>query len=161
MSKIFTKTGDNGMTRLADGAQVQKTDIRIETNGCLDELNATLGMARALLNEKNVSLSANIERIQHNLMDIMAVVAGCQKDMSFLEEETNKMESIMDADNKLFSFATPGSSMANAILHTARAKARTCERRLWEVDEAYNIPTSILIYINRLSDYLFFLAEQN
>lgn len=161
MSRIFTKTGDEGMTRLADGTQVQKTDIRIEANGCLDELNATLGMAKALIKETDTPLVTTIERIQNNLMDIMAVVAGCQKDCSIFEEETNLMESIMRTSKTPFNFVLPGQNTENAILHTARAKARTCERRLWEVDTTYNIPHTILVYINRLSDYLFFLAEKN
>lgn len=161
MSKISTKTGDKGMTRLADGTQVQKTDIRIEANGCLDELNATLGMAKALIKKNDAPSVATIERIQHNLTDIMAVVAGCQKDISIFEEETSIMENIMSNSKTPFNFVLPGRNMENAILHTARTKARTCERRLWEVDTTYNIPHTILVYINRLSDYLFFLAEKN
>lgn len=160
MSRIFTRTGDEGMTRLADGTQVQKTDIRIEANGCLDELNAILGIAKALSRENCDGRAAAIEHIQHNLTDIMATVAGCQKDMTALEEEIRKMECRMEAENGMFNFVTPGCDTENALLHTARAKARTCERRLWEACSKHNIPNQIPVFINRLSDFLFFLAEK-
>lgn len=158
MIRLYTKNGDNGTTRLADGSQVSKTDIRIEANGCLDELNAILGITKNLLKENG--FPDTIENIQHNIMDIMSVVAGYKKDISALEEETNRMEEIMETDNGHFKFVTPGSSMANALLHTARAKSRTCERRLWKINATYPMPSQILVYMNRLSDYLFFLAEK-
>lgn len=153
MTKLYTKTGDDGTTSLANGTRVSKTDIRIETNGTIDELNAILGLAKA---QAPKPLSIN----QHNLVDIMAAVAGKTIDTTHIEFDTQLFEQEMSASDSSFSFATPGSSVLNAVLHMARTKTRTCERRLWEVNTITPLPSAILIYLNRLSDYLFFVSTK-
>ena len=157
MTKLYTKTGDDGTTSLANGTRVSKTDIRIETNGTIDELNAILGLAKA---QAPKPLSIKIADIQHNLVDIMAAVAGKTIDTTHIELNTQLFEQEMSASNHSFSFVTPGSSVLNAVLHMARTKARTCERRLWEVNAITPLPSAILIYLNRLSDYLFFVSTK-
>lgn len=157
MTKIYTKTGDDGTTSLANGTRVSKTDIRIETNGTIDELNAILGLAKAQVPKP---LSIKIADIQHNLVDIMAAVAGKTIDTTHIELDTQLFEQEMSASNHNFSFVTPGSSVLNAVLHMARTKARTCERRLWEVNAITPLSSAILIYLNRLSDYLFFVSTK-
>lgn len=157
MTKLYTKTGDDGTTSLANGTRVSKTDIRIETNGTIDELNAILGLAKA---QAPKPLSIKIADIQHNLVDIMAAVAGKTIDTTHIEFDTQLFEQEMSASDSPFSFATPGSSVLNAVLHMARTKTRTCERRLWEVNTITPLPSAILIYLNRLSDYLFFVSTK-
>lgn len=157
MTKLYTKTGDDGTTSLANGTRVSKTDIRIETNGTIDELNAILGLAKA---QAPKPLSIKIADIQHNLVDIMAAVAGKTIDTTHIELDTQLFEQEMSASDRIFSFATPGSSVLNAVLHMTRTKARTCERRLWEVNTITPLPSAILIYLNRLSDYLFFVSTK-
>ena len=157
MTKLYTKTGDDGTTSLANGTRVSKTDIRIETNGTIDELNAILGLAKA---QAPKPLSIKIADIQHNLVDIMAAIAGKTIDTTHIELDTQLFEQEMSASDCSFSFVTPGSSVLNAVLHMARTKARTCERRLWEVNTITPLPSAILIYLNRLSDYLFFVSTK-
>ncbi len=157
MTKLYTKTGDDGTTSLANGTRVSKTDIRIETNGTIDELNAILGLAKA---QAPKPLSIKIADIQHNLVDIMAAIAGKTIDTTHIELDTQLFEQEMSASDRIFSFVTPGSSVLNAVLHMARTKARTCERRLWEVNTITPLPSAILIYLNRLSDYLFFVSTK-
>lgn len=157
MTKLFTKTGDKGTTSLATNQRVQKTDIRIETNGCIDELNAILGLAKAMVGE---NVAYKITPIQHILMDIMAAIAGKQIDDTSIKQATTDYENDMTAYSESFAFNVPGSSVANAMLHLARAKARTCERRLWEVNATYPLSPNIMIYMNRLSDYLFYLSRE-
>lgn len=156
MSKLFTKTGDKGTTSLATNQRVLKTDIRIETNGCIDELNATLGLAKALIGE---DVADKITPIQLHLMDIMAAVAGKDIDTTSIEQATIEYENDMAAQTQDFAFGIPGTSAANAILHLSRAKARTCERRLWELNATYPLSPHITTYMNRLSDYLFYLSR--
>lgn len=157
MTKLYTKTGDDGTTSLANGTRVSKTDIRIETNGTIDELNAILGLAKA---QAPKPLSIKIADIQHNLVDIMAAIAGKTIDTTHIELDTQLFEQEMSASDRIFSFVTPGSSVLNAVLHMARTKARTCERRLWEVNTITPLSSTILIYLNRLSDYLFFVSTK-
>ena len=157
MTKLFTKTGDQGTTSLATNQRVLKTDIRIEANGCIDELNATLGLAKAIIGE---SIAHKITPIQQILMDIMAAIAGKQIDDTSIKQATTDYENEMTAHEESFAFNVPGSSVANAILHLARAKARTCERRLWEVNATYTLSPNIMVYMNRLSDYLFYLSRE-
>ena len=156
MSRLFTKTGDKGYTSLADGTRVAKTDIRIETNGSIDELNAILGLAKAITAENGTC--NGIERIQNNLTTIMSAVACAEVDLHDIEEETTRMEQEMSERNTTFSFVLPGSDKITALLHLARAKARTCERMLWHTNALTPLPHSIMVYMNRLSDYLFFLG---
>ena len=144
MTKLYTKTGDDGTTSLANGTRVSKTDIRIETNGTIDELNAILGLAKA---QAPKPLSIKIADIQHNLVDIMAAVAGKTIDTTHIELDTQLFEQEMSASDRIFSFATPGLSVLNAVLHMARTKARTCERRLWEVNTITPLSSAILIYL--------------
>lgn len=155
MTKLFTKTGDNGTTSLANGIRVQKTDIRIETNGQIDELNAVLGLVKG---QAIKPLSTEIDNIQHDLEDIMSAVAGQDICTTRLEQATIHFEQKMSEHEYAFKFVTPGSTMLNALLHLARTKARTCERQLWEANAIMPLHPSITTYMNRLSDYLFYMS---
>lgn len=155
MTKIFTKTGDNGTTALGGNIRVAKTDIRIEANGCLDELNALLGYTKTQAPQHIAQILGDI---QSNLMEIMAAVAGKEIDTTRLVNETSAYEEIISSKPSHFSFEIPGSSVMNALLHLLRTKARTCERRLWQANDIAELPQPILIYMNRLSDYMFYLS---
>lgn len=159
MAKITTKTGDNGTTGLCNGERVSKDDARIELNGTLDELNAWLGLVKVEDHEWDEEA---YDAIQQQLMRIMGIVAGFHSDddKASLQASVDKMESYIDAhrDAAPFAFVRPGTSRMNALLHIARTKARTCERRYVTLAATAPYPAEIGVYLNRLSDYLFVKA---
>lgn len=153
---ITTKKGDQGQTSLYDGTRVDKDDLRIEVSGQLDELNSLLGLCKAFSHGPEP-----YETLQRELMLLMAAVAGRHDDLDTLQAAVSRMEQFV-ADvtrNMPFAFVLPGSSPLDAALHMARAKARTCERRMVTLHHTAPQPPVLLIYLNRLSDYLFALTK--
>lgn len=162
MSKIYTRTGDQGKTSLRLGLRVDKDDIRIEVNGETDKLNAVLGIAKSMLSAEDEE-KALVGRIQQQLMAMMAYVAtSAQEDCddATYQQMTEEMERHIDhwASMPSFHFDLPGKSTLNGILHLARTQCRTVERRLWTLNRTYVMKESIFCFLNRLSDYLFALA---
>ncbi|MGM9709228.1 MAG: cob(I)yrinic acid a,c-diamide adenosyltransferase [Prevotella sp.] len=157
MPKIFTKRGDGGQTSLADGSRVDKNDARIEANGCMDELNSILGIVRAMTTQE---MAEEVRVIQQDLMIVMTIVAGGQGDFSVLRQHTARFEQLMSDSDLSFRFVIPGDNLVSAWLDMARAHARTCERRLWKVNDIVALPQELMAYANRLSDYLFWLARR-
>ena len=166
--KIYTKTGDQGSTSLIGGKKVLKSHLRIEAYGTVDELNSYVGLCRELVND-HVSKAA-LQEIQDRLFTIGSTLATDpgkdikmklpdlkDSDVTFLENEIDRMnESLPEMKN----FILPGGNMVVAHLHVARCICRRAERcsvRLEEVGEEVN--ATVLIYLNRLSDYLFTLAR--
>ena len=140
--------------------RVSKTDGRIEANGEIDELVAVLGMARAQMAEADAH-RAQVAHIQHQLMAVMGHVASSGAvAVSDLADEVAQMEAQIDSlsADAPFRFVVPGTTLVEATLHLARTKARTAERRLWGLKGQYVIGDDVLMYLNRLSDYLFALA---
>ena len=158
MPKIFTKKGDGGQTSLADGSRVDKNDARIAANGCLDELNSILGIVRAMTTQE---MAGEVRVIQQDLMIVMTIVAGGQGDISVLRQHTARFEQIMSDTELSFRFVIPGDNLVSAWLDMARAHARTCERRLWKVNDIVPLPQELMAYANRLSYYLFLLARRS
>ena len=153
MKEIYTKTGDAGMTSLRGGVRVPKDDLRIEVNGQLDMLNSLLGVC-------SIDNGQLIEAVQRELMVVMSHVAtpDGEKNLRQLhcDELTARMEQAID---QLRGEAPTGFVVPHSILHVARAQARTAERRLWTLHREHPLDESILRMMNRLSDYLFALAE--
>jgi cob(I)alamin adenosyltransferase len=162
MVKIYTKKGDDGQTSLRQGLRVSKDDIRIETNGEIDELNSIIGVVTALLGEDHEQ-KEELQDIQTHLMRIMSVIAipvgNPGNDLSLIKA-TAQLEHRIDelSDDKKFHFVLPGGTLLSACMHLARSHTRTCERRLWTLNRSFPIDQSILKYMNRLSDYFFALA---
>lgn len=167
MRKIYTRTGDEGTTGIHGGTRVPKDDIRIEANGCLDELNALLGIIRSLLPETD-EWQQKLYFIQRNLMVVMSHVATpsvlreqnpneLPQDLDkFCEEWMDEMMSQLE-DNGYF--ILPGGTLLSAQLQYARAVARRAERRLWTLHRKDAVPQEILRFVNRLSDLLFVMAR--
>lgn len=158
MKQIYTKTGDNGQTSLRGGVRVDKDDVRIETNGQIDHLNALLGVARGIVD------APLLRRVQQELMVVMSHVATPQGDENpkplHVAALTAEMETAIDlltADRTL-GFVVPGDKPETAMLHVARTQCRTVERRLWTLHKTYPVDDDILRFFNRLSDYLFALS---
>lgn len=169
LTKIYTKTGDKGRTRLGDMSEVGKTDIRVEAYGSVDEANAAIGLARVAL--ASSPLDDVLARIQNELFDLGAdlCVPDTGEDPGFeplrvTAKQVAALESAIDDWNAklepLDSFILPAGSEAAARLHVARTICRRAERRtvaLAEADERLNPDT--VRYLNRLSDLLFVLAR--
>lgn len=152
---VTTKKGDGGKTSLYDGTRVDKTDARIELNGQLDECNALLGLCKVTCGNE-----APFEMVQQELMDFMALIAhdNDKAKEQTLRKAVERMEAYINkvSKDKQFKFVLPGRNHADAVLHLARTKVRTCERRLIALMEGDdNYPQVLRIYLNRLSDYLF------
>ena len=164
MKQIFTKTGDEGMTSLRNGVRVAKDDLRIETNGQVDHLNSLLGVVRTMLPPEDEN-STMIESLQHELMAVMSHIAtpeGCNNarplHSAMLTEQMEQAIAQHRPDN--IPFVIPGSgSTLSAVIHLARTQSRTVERRLWTLHRQYSVDRGVLVMMNRLSDYLFVLAE--
>lgn len=167
MRKIYTRTGDEGMTGIHGGERVPKDDIRIEANGCLDELNTLLGIIRSMLPETD-EWQEKLYFIQHSMMIVMSHVATPsairESNPNELPQDLDKFcEDWMDVmmsqleDNGYF--ILPGGTPLAAQLQNAGAVARRAERRLWTLNRTDEVPGEILRFINRLSDLLFVMAR--
>lgn len=167
MRKIYTRTGDEGMTGIHGEERVPKDDIRIEANGCLDELNTLLGIIRSMLPETD-EWQEKLYFIQHSMMIVMSHVATPsairESNPNELPQDLDKFcEDWMDVmmsqleDNGYF--ILPGGTPLAAQLQNARAVARRAERRLWTLNRTDEVPGEILRFINRLSDLLFVMAR--
>lgn len=161
--KIYTKRGDGGETSLRQGVRVPKDDIRIETNGQIDELNSLLGIITSMMEDGDEGKTF-IQSIQKQLMAIMALIANTKNqetfDLAAIMTLTKKLEIFIDttSGSTPFTFVIPGGSQMAAFLHYARSKARTCERRMWTLQREYPLNKAVMKFMNRLSDYLFMLA---
>lgn len=167
MSKIYTKGGDKGRTGIHGGQRVEKDDIRIEANGCIDELNAVIGIVRSLLPQEH-DYQETLHDIQRELMVVMSHVATpaairhenpntLQQDLStFCESEIDRLTNLLKENDY---FVLPGGSPASAQLQFARTVARRAERRLWTLHRQDPVPEEILRFMNRLSDLFFTMAR--
>jgi len=165
--KIYTKTGDKGLTSLLGGSRVSKSNIRIDAYGTIDELNAHLG----LLKDYDIAsgLKEIIFRIQHDLFDIGGYLA-CEVDprkynLHLIEEsDIHRLEIEIDQMEKelelLKNFILPGGHLAVSQCHIARCVCRRAERKVTYLSEQQKIPDIIVRYLNRLSDYLFVLSRK-
>lgn len=166
LTKIYTKTGDDGTTALGSGERVLKTASRIEAFGAVDETNAATGLARAMLEGQDAA-AAMLARIQNDLFDLGADL--CVPESAVLlpytplrlsEAQVARLEREIDAMNAgmapLASFVLPGGSKAGAALHMARTVCRRAERCILRLkQEGEPVSDAACHYINRLSDHLF------
>ena len=160
LTRIYTRTGDDGTTGLADGARVSKSGPRIEAIGAVDELNSTIGVL--LTEELPLTLRSTITAVQHDLFDLGGELSVPGHDI-ISASHVARLERELDALNtglpKLTDFVLPGGSRAAAASHLARAVCRRAERRLVTLGESEATPPLLLQYLNRLSDFLFVAAR--
>ena len=162
LSKLYTKTGDGGLTRLGDGSQVPKTSARIVAYGCVDELNSVIGLARASGAEHDDVLA----RVQNDLFDLGADLCVPLADeerlrvqpqqVLFLERQIDHLTRDL---TPLRSFVLPGGRLPAAWLHLARTVCRRAERATWQLAEQERVGPPVCQYLNRLSDLLFAMAR--
>ncbi len=172
--KIYTKTGDQGKTSLFGGTRVDKYNIRIEAYGTIDELNSYIGLIRdQKIDQKTYN---SLIKIQNDLFTLGAMLATplekeklksgvnrlkissiSDNDVEFLENEIDKMIKILP---KMTNFILPGGHTTASFCHIARSICRRAERIIVQLHHIEPVNKYILIYINRLSDYLFVLARK-
>jgi cob(I)alamin adenosyltransferase len=163
--KIYTRTGDQGETGLFGGARVAKNDPRVEAYGTLDELNAQLGLVRAL--GPPSELGSLLQQLQESLFVIGAEVASVKAAVDRLGFELvdaaaiQALEAAIDEHEAklppLKTFILPSGSPVGAALHVARTVCRRAERRCLDLPD---LRPEVLIYLNRLGDLLFVLARR-
>ena len=163
-AKIYTRTGDKGQTRLVDGSAVAKFDLRVESYGTVDELNSSLGVVRSELSSDMVSLDAALEKIQNELFNAGSLLATEKEEVfkmlpAVTEDQVQYLEKQIDTMTatlpELKNFILPAGSKAASFLHVARTVCRRAERRVSELAQHTQQYDLCLIYLNRLSDFLF------
>lgn len=165
--KIYTKTGDGGETSLFGGGRVSKDDARVEAYGALDELNAAIGLARSLAPDPEID--RELSRIQAELFAVGAELATPHEARAHgaipgvRGEWAEALERQMDRWDEelppLTAFVLPGGSPVAAALHVARATCRRAERRAVALSHLAHIDPTVVVYLNRLSDFLFEAAR--
>ncbi|MFN3226242.1 MAG: cob(I)yrinic acid a,c-diamide adenosyltransferase [Hyphomicrobiales bacterium] len=174
LTKIYTKTGDDGTTGLGSGERRKKFDLRVEAYGTVDETNAAIGMARLSTGADPVltDLDAMLMRIQNDLFDLGADLSTPPTDedlgyepLRVVTAQVDRLEAEIDALNAdlspLNSFVLPGGTPAAAALHVARTVSRRAERLSVELadQEPGMVSDAVRRYLNRLSDFLFVAAR--
>lgn len=165
--KVYTKTGDDGTTGLVGGSRVKKYDLRLESYGTIDELNACIGVVRSYPVPKHV-MDMLLE-IQNKLFNIGSRLASDEKGEAYtaglavktkdIEMLEKAMDTFEESLPKLENFILPGGELSVAQCHMARTICRRAERRIVEFSEQTPVQTEIVKYVNRLSDFFFVLAR--
>jgi cob(I)alamin adenosyltransferase len=161
LSKIYTRTGDDGTTGLANGERVDKADVRVGAFGDVDETNSAIGL---LLAEAGLSpaIGSSLTRIQHELFEIGAELSlpGYRQ---ITAEHVARLERDLDTLNDelppLKEFVLPGGTHAAAVCHLARTICRRAERSAWAASKLVPLNPELMRYLNRLSDLLFVMAR--
>jgi cob(I)alamin adenosyltransferase len=165
--KIYTKTGDKGFTSLIGGSRVPKYHLRIDSYGTVDELNAYMG----LIADQQIAQGYKdvLKEIQNRLFTIGAMLAAepgesrmqlpglADADITLLEQEMDTMNALLP---ELKHFILPGGNNTISFCHVARCVCRRAERLVVQLAEESAVNEKIVVYLNRLSDYLFVLARK-
>jgi cob(I)alamin adenosyltransferase len=171
LTRIYTRTGDKGLTALVGGKRVPKESGRLEAYGTIDELNSIVGIVRTYVPNYQQKLGAEyawysemLRRVQNELFDVGselatpddAVYEGMHRmgegEVKLLEQEMDRMQKALQPLN---SFTLPGGGVLNAFLHQARTVCRRTERVCWILQREEPINSFLMAYVNRLSDHLF------
>lgn len=160
LSKIYTRTGDDGTTGLGDGSRVSKDSLRVEAIGAIDELNSQLGLL--LSHSLPASIDSLLTSIQHELFDLGGEIS-IPGHKAISSDHVVRLEAELDHYNSELSplkeFILPGGSQVAAHCHVSRATCRRAERRLISLQHEEDVSKHAVGYLNRLSDLLFVLAR--
>lgn len=168
LNKIYTRTGDQGETGLADGSRISKSHPRAQAVGDVDEANSAIGVA--LLHVDDEGARAKLARVQNEMFDLGADLATPGKDfepnemaLRIVQDQIDRLEREIDEMNAalepLRSFILPGGGAGSAHLHLARTVVRRAEREAVAAAGKVSLNPLALIYLNRLSDHLFVMAR--
>lgn len=168
ITKVYTKSGDEGTTGLVGGHRVRKTNSRIEAYGTVDELSANLGLLASFM--KDGADKTLIIKTQRNLFTVCSYLATDKtktelapsytldpKEIQILEDEIDAINANIPPQT---TFILPGGSHTAAMAHVCRTVCRRAERRIFFLNETTELDPEVLQYMNRLSDYLFVLARK-
>jgi cob(I)alamin adenosyltransferase len=161
LTRIYTRTGDDGTTGLGDGTRVPKDGVRVEAYGTVDELNSVIGVLLAVPNVP-AAITACLVEVQHELFDMGGelCIPGY---VVITPEHITRLETRLDGFNDplppLKDFILPGGGPAAAACHVARTIARRAERRVLTLSRTETVSPEVVKYLNRLSDLLFVLAR--
>jgi len=156
---LYTGTGDEGQTGLFNNQRVPKNDLRIESYGAVDELNAFVGLVRS--EPLPEELSGRLEEIQNTLFEIGTDLAspGSTAALPTIAEAIEHLERWIDESEeqlpRLKNFILPGGHRESALLHVLRTSARRAERSFWALGQRDELPAPLGVYLNRLSDLFF------
>lgn len=172
LTKIYTKVGDRGKTLLASGEKVSKTDLRIEAYGSVDELNSFMGLLRDELSEQEdlfKDIIAEVQTIQNELFDIGGELSTPSNVLDINRQQVVSMASVSRLEQQidhfnenlkpLENFVIPGGHRLNSTAHIARTVCRRAERHAVAFSSMSTCRTEPLIYLNRLSDWLFVICR--
>jgi cob(I)alamin adenosyltransferase len=174
ISKVYTRTGDAGKTRLAGGQEVWKDSVRVEAYGTVDELNSMLGLIRASNEQSRTNTEAttfienNLKWTQNKLFDLGGILATAPGETfpnmpTVSSEDVDHLENLIDACQKelepLKEFILPGGGQISALLHVSRTICRRAERLCVTVSKEEEVSRELVKFLNRLSDALFVFAR--
>jgi len=161
LSKIYTRTGDDGTTGLGDGARVPKEHLRVEAYGSVDEANSAIGLVLAVPDLPE-AVATCLTEVQHGLFDLGGELC-IPGHRLITDADVTHLEQALDGFNDdlppLKDFILPGGGPAAAACHLARTITRRAERRAWSLARAEDVAPQVTKYLNRLSDLLFVIAR--
>jgi len=161
LSKIYTRTGDDGSTGLGDGMRVPKEHLRVEAYGTVDEANSALGIVLAVPGLPG-PVAEVLTEVQHDLFDLGGELC-IPGHRAITAEYVQRLEHTLDRFNDdlppLKDFILPGGGPAAAACHLARTVVRRAERRVWALARGESVAAEVPQYLNRLSDLLFVIAR--
>lgn len=164
--KIYTKTGDKGMTKLVGSSTVAKDSDRVESYGTIDELNSWVGYIISQLPQENQGIKEELEALQHLLFDAgtdLSTPIEAQRPFKLQKESVHWLEQRIDfytaQSPDIDRFILPGGTSAASMVHVARTIARHAERIIVRLNWTAKINEEVLIFTNRLSDYFYALAR--
>jgi cob(I)alamin adenosyltransferase len=161
LSKIYTRTGDDGTTGLGDGTRVQKDSLRVEAYGTVGEANSAIGVVLAVP-DVPIAVARCLTEIQHDLFDLggeLCIPGHTLVTAARIEWLEKTLDGFNENLPPLKDFILPGGGPAAAACHLARAIVRSAERRVWSLAHVESVNTEATKYLNRLSDLLFVIAR--
>ncbi len=161
LSRIYTRTGDDGSTGLGDGMRVPKEHLRVEAYGTVDEANSCIGVVLAVP-DLPVAIVATLTDVQHDLFDLggeLCIPGHRAITPQYIERLEQTLDKLNESLPPLKDFILPGGGPAAAACHLARTVARRAERRVWALARVEFVAPEVPQYLNRLSDLLFVVAR--
>ena len=161
LSKIYTRTGDDGSTGLGDGARVAKESVRVEAYGTVDETNSAVGAVLAIGTLPD-AVRRCLTEVQHDLFDLggeLCIPGHRMIAAAYVERLERELDAFNEDLPALKDFILPGGGPSAAACHLARAVCRRAERRSWSLARVEPVAPEALKYLNRLSDLLFVIAR--
>lgn len=161
LSKIYTRTGDDGTTGLGDGSRTPKDSVRVEAYGTVDEANSAIGLVLAH-DAVPEDVRSSLTEAQHDLFELggeLCIPGHSAVTQAFIDRLENDLDKLNEDLPRLKEFILPGGGPAAAACHLARTIARRAERRVYTLSQTEDVRPETIKYLNRLSDLLFVIAR--